>query len=247
MDYEIADLGTGIHFVHGRDVNWLLVREGADVTLVDAGYLGYRDAVEASIREIGRTPHDVRAILLTHAHIDHLGAVNHFHERYGTPVYVDPREVGHARREYLEQASPLDVARRMLQPGVAAWMSRIVRAGALRPITVRHALPFATHGPLDVPGRPVPVPTHGHTSGHSAYWFPAAGVVATGDALATGHALSPDLGPQLLPAFFDHGDGLAALSSLEAIDADQLAPGHGPAQQIPIAEAVAQARARPRR
>ncbi|YCK38055.1 MBL fold metallo-hydrolase [Actinomadura sp. ATCC 39365] len=59
----------------GTDVNWVLLREGDDLTLIDGGWPGDVAAVEDFIRSIGRRPEDVRAILLTHAHIDHLGAV----------------------------------------------------------------------------------------------------------------------------------------------------------------------------
>jgi glyoxylase-like metal-dependent hydrolase (beta-lactamase superfamily II) len=121
---------------------------------------------------------------------------------------------------------------------------RITRAGALRREAIPSAQPFSPTPPLDLPGRPVPVATHGHTSGHSAYLFPGAGVIATGDALVTGHACTRIDGPHLLPGYFNHGDPLPALDALAAVDADQLAPGHGPARRIPIAEAVEQARAR---
>jgi glyoxylase-like metal-dependent hydrolase (beta-lactamase superfamily II) len=42
--------------------------------LIDAGYPGDRDDVLDSLRHLGYLPGDVRAILLTHAHIDHLAS-----------------------------------------------------------------------------------------------------------------------------------------------------------------------------
>ena len=88
--------------------------------------------------------------------------------------------------------------------------------------------------------------TPGHTSGHTAYLVPAAGAVATGDTLCTGHALSRDEGPQLLPSWFDHDRAavVAALDTLAALDAGVLVPGHGPLLGTPIAEACAVARER---
>ena len=246
-DFELADLGAGVTFVRGRDVNWLLVRDGDSLTVVDGGYPGYRSAFESSVGAVGATLPDIRAVLLTHAHVDHMGAANSLHERYGVPVYVDPIEVAHARRDRLEQAGPADIARVAWQPGVLAWSMRVMRAGALRHERIEHAEPFPSGGVLDLPGRPVPIPTHGHTSGHSAYLFPAAGVIATGDALVTGHACTRVDGPHVLPDYFNHGDPVAALDVLAEVDADQLAPGHGPARRLPIAEAVEQARDRHKR
>ena len=240
---EVVEAAQDVFLCRGRDVNWVLLREGSDLTLIDTGYPGYVEAVEASIRELGHRPEDVRAILVTHAHVDHVGGLGHFHRSYGPPVFFDPAEVRHARRERLEQATAADVARNLHHRGVLPWTLRIIRAGALQDVAFREAQPFPTDGPLDLPGRPVPVPTSGHTSGHSAYFVPQAGAVATGDALATGHAVSTYDGPQLLPLLFQHGDDLAGLARLAALDGDVVLPGHGPVHHGSIAGAVDHARA----
>ena len=243
-DIELTDLGGGVTFVRGRDVNWLLVRDGDDVTVVDGGYPGYRAGFDASVRAVGARPGDIRAVLITHAHVDHMGPANHLHDQFGVPVYLDPAEVAHARRQRLEQAGPVDIAKVAWRPGVLGWSMRVMRAGGLSKAGIPAAQPFPSAGPLDLPGNPVPIPTPGHTSGHSAYLFAAAGVVATGDALVTGHACTGIDGPHVLPDYFNHGDVRAGLAALAEVDADQVAPGHGPARSIPLADAVAQALAR---
>lgn len=241
---DVTEVASGVFLAEGTDVNWVLIRDGDDVTLVDAGWAGDRDRVEASIRRIGCRPGGVRAILLTHAHIDHLGAVNAFHERYGTPLYCDPVEVGHAHRDRLEQAGIGAVMRNLARPGVLPWSLRVARVGGLGRITAAHAQAFPRAGALDLPGGPVPVASHGHTSGHSAYHLPAAGAVVSGDGLVTAHPTSPVTGPQVLGPMFNHGDPVPALAALEQLDADLLLPGHGPAHRGPIADAVARARER---
>lgn len=213
----------------GTAVNWVLVREGRDLTLIDAGYPGDVRTLLASIAAIGHRPEDVRAVLVTHAHVDHVGALNHLHERYGTPALMHPDEVPNATGERHESATTADVVRRAWRPAVLRWSIAISRAGATRPPVVAHAEAFSGDGPLDLPGGPVPVHLPGHTSGTTAYLLPEAGVVATGDALVTGHPLSSRSGPQLLPEFFDH-DRPAARDSLErlgTLEADLLVPGHG--------------------
>lgn len=240
--FTIEDLGSGVFLVQARDVNWVLVRDGDDVTAIDSGYPGYWSAFEASVRAIGCQLQDIRAVLLTHAHVDHTGAVTTMYERYGTPVYMDAVEVPHARRDVLEQAGPADVARNAWRPGVLPWAMRIARAGAMSDHPIEHAAPFPHSGALDLPGHPVPVPTRGHTSGHCAYLLDAAGVVATGDALVTAHAVTRRHGPQVLPGYFNSGDVVRGLDTLAAQPADRIAPGHGPAMHVPIADAVQQAR-----
>jgi glyoxylase-like metal-dependent hydrolase (beta-lactamase superfamily II) len=244
---RITEVADDVFFAQGPDVNWVLLRDGTDVTLIDAGYPGYVKAVAASIRSIGATPQSVRAILLTHAHIDHIGAVNALHGEYNTPVYLDPVEVGHAHRDYREQAGPGDVVKQILRPGVLPWSLRIMREGAMKDVTIAHALPFPSAGPLDLPGHPTPVATHGHTSGHSAFHLADKGVVISGDGLITAHAVSLRSGPQVIPSWFAHGDQLAGLDPLEGLDADLLLPGHGDAHRGPIAAAVQSARDHARR
>jgi glyoxylase-like metal-dependent hydrolase (beta-lactamase superfamily II) len=241
----VTEVVPGVFLCAGTDVNWVLLRDGTDLTLIDTGYPGDLDRVIASIGEIGCRPEDVRAVLLTHAHVDHMGAANHFAQRYSVPVYTDETEARHARREFLEQASRLDVAKNLWRPGVAPWLSRVMRVGVTQDVRIPTAQAFPTDGPLDLPGRPVPVPTRGHTSGHTTYLIPAAGAVATGDELVTWHAVTRHRGPHVLPDFFSHGDSAKAIDVLATLDAEVILPGHGTALHRPIADAIREAKRLP--
>lgn len=241
---EVAD---DVFLATGTDVNWVLLREGGAATLVDTGWAGDRHAVLDSLRAIGVAPPDVAAILVTHAHLDHVGSVNYLNTEFKTPVYFDGVEVAHARREYLEQARPSTIVRNLGRRGVPGWTLRIARAGGLKDIVVAHARRFpdvAADGALDLPGRPVPVATHGHTSGHSAFYLPASRAVITGDALVTAHPVTGITGPHLLGPVFDHDPVQTeqALDALRDLDADLVLPGHGPAYRGPVADAVDTAR-----
>lgn len=226
---RVDQVADDIFWAVGTEVNWYLLVDGANVTLVDAGYPGDVAAVEASIAAIGRRPEDLAAVLITHAHIDHVGAVNHLYGRYGTPALSGPIEAAHARREFVEQAGPADVARHALDHGVLRWSLKITRAGAMRHTTIAHAAAVKPDQALDLPGHPVPIVTPGHTSGHTCFYLPAAGALLTGDTIATAHATSRRTGPQLLPAWFDHDRGgvETAVTTLRSLDADLVLPGHG--------------------
>ena len=239
---DVVQVADGVFWVRGALVNWYLLADGRDLTLVDAGYPGDAADVEASVALSGHRVEDVRAVLVTHAHADHLGAVPRLAAR-GVPAYTDPVEVPHARRERLEQVSVPTVLAHSWRPRVAAWALRALRRGGTRDVRAPDVLPFPAGGALDLPGAPVPVPTHGHTSGHTAFLLPRTGVVLTGDALVTGHPTSARRGPQLLPDFFHHDTerAVATLADLARLDADVVLPGHGPAHRGPVRDAALRA------
>lgn len=232
-----------VHLVQTSLVNWTIVTDDTGVLLIDAGFPGSRDDVLTSLRTLGFSPGDLRAILLTHAHIDHLGSAIWFAKTHGTPVFCHAGEVGHAKREYLQQASPAALMTQAWRPRWLAWSLEVARRGGL----VRAGIPTTNALSDDIaaalPGRPVPIPTPGHTSGHCSYVVD--GVLVTGDALITGHPLARRRGPQLLPSMFNHSDGdcLRSLDTLGAAGTDVLIPGHGDLWVGPIAEAVRQATA----
>lgn len=230
-----------VHFAQTDLVNWTLVTDDNGVLLIDAGFPGSRDDVLDSLGRLGFTAADVRAILLTHAHIDHLGSAIWFAREHGTPVYCHADEVGHSKREYLEQASPLAVAAHAWQPRWLKWSVAIIAKGGLVHTGIPTTAALTEDVAAGLPGAPTSVPTPGHTGGHCSYMVD--GVLVSGDALITGHPVSRRQGPQLLPAVFNH-DETACLRSLEALgmlDTEVLLPGHGPVWRGAVRDAVAQA------
>jgi len=139
MAPALTAITDSMHFAETELVNWTLVTDGNGVTLIDTGYPGSRDDVLASLRQLGFGIDDVRAILLTHAHIDHLGSAIWFAKSHGTLVYCHPDKVRHAKREYLEQASFPDVAKHLWQPRWLKWTVAMIRKGGL----VRDGIPTA--------------------------------------------------------------------------------------------------------
>lgn len=236
----ITQVADDTFLVNGRAVNWVLVTEGDALTLIDAGYPGDYDDLMTSIGSIGFTPEQITAVLITHAHVDHVGSLPQLLSTWSPPVHTSSQEVQHAHREYLEQASRSDVMLRCWRPKVAKWASHVVRAGGTADISVPQAKPFPRKGLTNVPGAPVPVMTPGHTSGHTGYYLPRARAMVTGDALVTGHAISGRKGPQVLEGMFHHDtrENLLSLELLAGYDADVVLPGHGPVWHGPIGDAV---------
>ncbi|OMI90623.1 MBL fold metallo-hydrolase [Streptomyces sp. M1013] len=246
MSADIRHVADGTYLVHGGHTNWVLLTDGDAVTLVDTGYPGDRRALLDSLAAVGSSPEAVAAVLITHAHNDHLGSAQYLRATHGTPVLLHEAEAPHARRDFLQQVSVGTVLRNAWRPGVLPWAVHVLRTGGTRQHPVTAPAPFPAGGALDLPGRPVPVHTPGHTDGHCVYHLPDAGVVISGDALVSGHALSRTEGPQLLPDLFHH-DRTRAIASLDVIAGlagDLLLPGHGPVHRGPVKDAADRARER---
>ncbi|MFJ4981406.1 MBL fold metallo-hydrolase [Streptomyces coeruleorubidus] len=246
MRADVHHVADGTYLVHGSDTNWVILAEGDAVTLVDTGYPGDRERLLASLAEVGSSPEAVAAVLITHAHNDHLGSAEYLRATYGTPVYLHEAEVPHARREFLHQVSVGTVLRNGWRPGVLPWAVHALRSGGTTHNPVTAPEPFPAVGPLDLPGRPVPVHTPGHTDGHCAYHLPGTGVLISGDALVSGHPTSRAEGPQLLPDMFHHERprAVASLDVLAELEGELLLPGHGPVHRGSLKDAAQRARER---
>lgn len=239
---EVTEVADGIWFARTEVVNWIVLVEGDRAALIDCGYPGQAGLVEESVRRAGTSMDRVEALLVTHNHVDHTGSMPALTAR-GVRVLAGEDELPMLRGERVESATALDVLVRAWQPRVLRWGLRIARLGGSQHPRVDRPEPVRPGEPLDIARSPVPVPLPGHTSGHTAFHFPAQRVVATGDALVTGHSLSPVVGPQAIDAFFHHDLTRlrATLPDLARLDADVILPGHGPVARMPIGRAVEEA------
>lgn len=239
----VSEVASGVFHVEGPSTNWQLLVEGDAVTLVDAAWPRDLALVTGSLAAIGRRPEDVTVILLTHAHRDHLGTAAELRRRYGMPVRTHVSEAAHARGEVIEEISKRTLLSKLWRPTVMLFMANIVWHGAMRAERVSDVETFDEGEPLDAPGRPIPVATPGHTSGHCAFHLPDRGVVIAGDAFATFDLLRrrPMLGP--MPRVFDADPdrSLQSLQRLAGLDAHVVLPGHGAAYRGTPAEAVERA------
>lgn len=240
---EVAD---GVFFSTGCGSNWILLREDDELTLVDAGYPGDAPQVADDVRRLVGSPSKIRAVLVTHAHVDHIGTLPGLLRHWDVPVLAHADEIPALHGEVHDQAGARDVLANLSAPHMARWILTVLRAGGMSHVAVPSASPLPLGGPLDLPGRPEPVPAPGHSLGHAAFLLRDAEILLTGDALITGHRLSVVDGPQMLPEFFA-SDPQAALDGLDALadlPADLILPGHGDPWQGSVREAVARASTR---
>jgi glyoxylase-like metal-dependent hydrolase (beta-lactamase superfamily II) len=224
-----TEVAPGVWRAGTRYVNWYVVDGGADgLTLVDGGLPGYRDQLEGTLRHLGRTPADVRALLLTHGHIDHIGLSRPLADA-GVTVHLHPADRGLAAapRTNRTDGSLLPYLR---WPATWAFLAHCVAQGAVKPPPMPESEPLRDGEVAAVPGRPTVTHAPGHTDGSVVLEFREHGVVFVGDLLCT---VSPATGREARPQLQTRGSNrdsrqaLASLDRLRGIDARLVLPGHG--------------------
>jgi len=66
---------------------------GEDLTLVDTGMPGEEENVLRNIKRIGRKPEELNHILITHAHMDHMGSLAAIKKMSGAKVIAGREEI----------------------------------------------------------------------------------------------------------------------------------------------------------
>jgi glyoxylase-like metal-dependent hydrolase (beta-lactamase superfamily II) len=240
-----TDVAPGVHRIEDAYTNWYLVEGDDGLTVVDTGvptsWGSFRDALTA----IGRTTDDVRAVVLTHAHFDHVGFAERARKELGVPVYVHENDAPltrHPARYDHEKPRSLYFA---TQLKAAPIVASLVRHRAFWPAAIKEVVRYddATQT-LPVPGAPRLVRTPGHTLGHTSLHLPDRDAVIVGDAFVMLDPYTGREGPRVVAraATADSDRNLRTLDALTATGATFGLTGHGPAWTGGMEAAVALAR-----
>jgi glyoxylase-like metal-dependent hydrolase (beta-lactamase superfamily II) len=196
--------------------------------LVDAGLFGSAKRIRAAAELRFGPGARPAAIILTHGHFDHVGAIGELSESWDVPVYAHPLEL-----PYLTGRSSYPPPDPTVGGGAMAWLAS---AYPKRPIDLGprvHALPHDGVVP-ELPGWRW-IHTPGHTAGHVALFRESDRALISGDAVITTRQESalavleqrPELnGP---PAYFtpDWQSARDSLQHLASLHPSVLVTGHG--------------------
>jgi glyoxylase-like metal-dependent hydrolase (beta-lactamase superfamily II) len=237
------NVAEGIHRIEDAYTNWYIVEDSGALTIVDAGVPASWGSFQGALAKLGRRSDDVRALVLTHAHFDHIGFAERARQELGVAVYVHENDVpltrhplryGHERarsRYFATQVRALPI------------VTALLRSRAFWPSPIRDVRRYSD-GVLDVPGSPQVLLTPGHTLGHCALHFPDRDAVIAGDAIVTLDPYTARHGPRLVAgaATADSRRNLATLDAIASSGASTILTGHGAPWTGGAGEAVRLAR-----
>ncbi len=225
-------------------VNWYVVEDGGKLTVVDAGNPKMYGQLPAAVGSLGRSLGDVEAVVLTHAHADHLGCSKEIKQHTGADVRVHEADQKLARGEARRQAERWMI-KDIWRPYLWGVLWFFVKGGSgIKAPPVKELVTFGDGDALDVPGRPRVIHTPGHTDGSSCLLLEDRKVVFTGDAMVTLSLTTGARGPRIPPGSFNQDSplSLSSLGRLIGTGAEVVLPGHGEPWRDGVDEAVAAAR-----
>jgi glyoxylase-like metal-dependent hydrolase (beta-lactamase superfamily II) len=236
------NVAPGIHRVDDAFTNWYLVETGEALTVVDAGVPTSWGSLQKALRSLGRSCRDVRAVVLTHAHFDHIGFAERARATLGIPVYVHENDVPLTRKPLLygRERNPLRYF--ATQIDAAPIVLSLLRSRAFWPKPIQRVERFSDGTIPGLDARVVATP--GHTLGHVALHFPDRDAVIAGDAVVMLDPYTAQRGPRLVAraATADSQRALASLDAIAETGARLVLTGHGEPWTSGAEAAVEQAR-----
>jgi len=176
--HPVSEIADGVWGLRLLMVNVYLIREGGRWILVDAGLPFTRGFIKRWVRRLMGPDRHPEAIVLTHGHFDHVGALPGLAEEWNTPVWAHQLE-----QPFLTGERPYPDPDPTVGRGVMSLLS-----------------PLYPKGPIDLGGRQRVlagdgsvaglrewqwVATPGHAPGHVSFFRERDRVLIAGDAFNT--------------------------------------------------------------
>ncbi len=177
----MRELEAGIHVLGGTKgghVRAFLLQAGTELTLVDTLFEDDASQVLAAVRKLGRSPRDLRQIVLTHAHRSHLGGLAALKRETGARVLAHEWEADVVAGDRPAQSVGLKPQRpfRTFPFQIGLFLGRPKHESCPVDDGVRDG---DRVGPLEVLHAP------GHSPGHLAFHWGERALLIAGDAIAT--------------------------------------------------------------
>lgn len=222
------EIANGVHHFDCGPFNWYLIEEEGRLTLVDAGFPGHYSVYKKGLELLGKSSKDIEAIILTHAHADHIGFAEKVRKETNAQVYVHSGDAKMA-------CKPLQLPWfGLLSNAWRAYTAKMLGVAIVNGVfTLPHLTKVQTIKDgqiLDVPGKPKILHTPGHTDGEIAVLLEDRKILISGDTIVTRNLLTGALGqPQLTNPILNHNykQAMRSLDLLRELGVVTMLSGHG--------------------
>lgn len=206
----------GLYVIPVGGVNTFLLEGPDGCVLIDAGFPDKAGKILEALRGLGKQPEDVRHIVVTHGHPDHIGSLAALQKATGAETWMHPLDAGIARNGGgFRPLRPAPGLRNLLMVKLLVHPAKRVE-----PARVDHEIADGAVLPIAGGLRVVHVP--GHCAGQVALLWPQhGGVLFAADACM--HLLRLDW----TIAYEDLAEGGRSLRKLGGLEFEVACFGHG--------------------
>jgi glyoxylase-like metal-dependent hydrolase (beta-lactamase superfamily II) len=167
----------GIYMIPISIVNAFLIDDNG-LTLIDTGIAGSSTRILQAVNELGKSPADVRRILITHCHSDHSGSLAELKRLTGATVYMHALDAALVRNG--QSSRPTHPSPGLLGTLMGAFMNR---GGPSQVAAAEVDVELEDGQEINGTSGLRTVYTPGHTAGHVVFvWPKEGGVLFVGDA-----------------------------------------------------------------
>ncbi|WP_158554813.1 MBL fold metallo-hydrolase [Methylovirgula sp. 4M-Z18] len=197
------------------NANAILLQHGGELTLIDAGFPGKAGVVLDAIAQLGKRPTDLKHLVFTHSHPDHIGSAAAIVRATGARTYM------HAVDAPLAESGgpfrPMTAARGLVQR--IAFRTVWDPNEQMEPFKIDQHIADAETLPLAGGLHAIHVP--GHDAGQLAFLWQGSRLLIAGDVFTNIFGLADPIG------FEDEAEGRRSQRKLAALQFDRAVFGHG--------------------
>ncbi len=210
------EIVSGVYGIGLGFVNAFLIKAEDGLVLVDSGLPKRKDTILSAVAGVAAQPADLRHILITHHHSDHMGSLGDLKEASDAKSYVHPADSPIVRGDEPQPG-----------PNPSSLLGKIVgplweRLGP-KPTTAAVDVEVSDGQELPIAGGIRVVHTPGHTPGHVSFLLPAKKVLFVGDAAANVLRLGMPFGMYTV----DREQAKESIRKLAGLEFDIACFGHG--------------------